>query len=192
LERPLTIATAGSCPFLTTAPDEEPLQTPECQDFVDRSVDWLVTQSPATVIIGMSGNYITPEYAGEIERRLTRTVATLQQSGHDVVLMQAIPQFLGWTPFACTVFDVVSDPVGCGTSVPRTQMDLQQADALRIFRTVVESTGAPLIDVRPQLCAQERCQTNISDQWRYRDMFHISVGESTRLTPVLGSELLNN
>lgn len=192
LERPLTIATAGSCPFLTTAPDEEPLQTPECQDFVDRSVDWLDTQSPATVIIGMSGNYITPEYAGEIERRLTRTVATLQQSGHDVVLMQAIPQFLGWTPFACTVFDVVSDPVGCGTSVPRTQMDLQQADALRIFRTVVESTGAPLIDVRPQLCAQERCQTNIRDQWRYRDMFHISVGESTRLTPVLRSELLNN
>jgi hypothetical protein len=190
LERPLTIATAGSCPFITTRADEEPLQSPECGQFVDSSVAWLTQQAPATVVIGMSANYLTPEFAEEIERRLIRTIEELTAAGHWVSLLQAVPQFLEWDPYACTVLDAMNGTQGCGVSVARTVMDQRQGEALIAFVSAARTTGATLVDVRPSLCPDGLCATNRGDVWRYRDMFHISVGESERLSTAVLPGLL--
>jgi peptidoglycan/LPS O-acetylase OafA/YrhL len=190
LERPLTIATAGSCPFITTLPDEEPLQSPECGAFVDSSVEWLTRQAPGTVVIGMSGNYITPQYAGEIEKRLVRTIEALSVAGHTVTVLQAIPQFTEWDPYACTMLDVVRDGSGCGVSVPQAAMDERQADALSTLASAARATGARLVDVREQICPDGLCGTNDGDAWRYRDMFHISVGQSQSLVDAVLPGLL--
>ena len=190
LERPLTIATEGSCPFLTTFDSEEPLSSPECEDFVDATIAWLGTRPASTVLIGMSGNYVTDEFEEQLRIRLIRSIEALQAAGHDVRLFQATPQFPEWTPYSCTVFDLLTSEDGCGVSVPRAVMDDRQAAALRLFSQAASATGIPLIDVRDELCGDESCNTNAGDYWRYRDSFHITVDESVRLTPQVRSGLL--
>ena len=190
LERPLTIATSGSCPFITTLPAEEPLSPPDCEDFVDDSIAWLSTQPASTVLIGMSGNYVTEQFEEPLRVRLIRSIELLQTAGHDVRLFQAIPQFPGWSPFACTVLDILLDDAGCGEAIAQTLMDSRQAPALRMFTDAALTTRSTLIDVRPQLCTDDFCATNDEDVWRYRDPFHITVGESSRLSrPVLSGLL---
>ena len=191
LERSVTIATEGSCPFIITQPGEEPLSSPECEAFVNASVDWLITQPSATVIIGMSGNYVTEEFEEALTTRLTRPIEALQSAGHRVVLLQAIPQFPEWSPFACTVWDATQDANGCGVSVPIQVMDDRQAAPLRMFEAIAEQTGSTLADFRPQLETQDSFVTNDGNFWRYRDMFHISVGESTSLSSMMRTSILS-
>ena len=190
IERSLTIATEGSCAFLLRTEGEELVTSPECDTYITQSVEWLLTQPPATVLIGMSGNYVNPDTEADIRERLTRSIETLQQAGHSVALFQAVPQFFGWTPYTCSMLDVLRDPQGCGTSVPREVMDDQQALALRLLTEIAASTNAELVDVRPELCPDDSCATNDRDFWRYRDMFHISVGQSERLSDSVRSALL--
>ena len=191
LERPVTIATEGSCPFIITQPGEEPLSSPECQTYVDESVDWLLTQPSATVIIGMSGNYVTAEFEQELATRLTRPINALTSAGHQVLLLQAVPQFPEWSPFSCTVWDATQDATGCGVSVPIQAMNDRQFIALRMFETVAGQTESTLADFRPQLTTGNSFVTNDGNTWRYRDMFHISVGESRSLSPIMQSAILS-
>lgn len=183
--RPVTIATSGSCPFITRADSEASIQSPECEAFVAQTVTWLEGQPPATVLIGMSGNYVTPEYAATVQERMTRTVETLQQAGHTVQIFQPIPQFLGWSPTTCSMWQAITDSLGCGAAVPRMEMDSRQVLELEVFESVSAETKAPLILTRDHLCTPESCATNEGNTWRYRDMFHISVRESERFAPVL-------
>jgi hypothetical protein len=182
LGRPLTIATMGSCPFITTLPGEEPLSAPECEDFVDDSIAWLTSQPPATVAVGMSGNYVTPEYRQVLEERLIRSIRRLQEHGHQVAVFQAIPQFPEWSPFTCTVFDSLADPRGCGVEVSRRAMDERQALALDLIKDVAERTGSRLIDVRSTLEVGDSYATNDENVWIFRDPFHITVNMSSMLT----------
>ena len=191
LERPVTIATEGSCPFVATEPGEEPLTSPECENYVERSIAWLTTQVPSTVIVGMSGNYVTPEFESELGTRLSRSIKQLTNAGHEVLLLQAIPQFPEWSPFNCTVWDATNDPNGCGIAVPRTAMEDRQVAALRMFTQVADETRVTLVDFRPLLLDGTDFTTNRGEFWTYRDMFHISVGESQRLTPRMRSILVS-
>ena len=191
LERPLTIATSGSCPFITTLPGEDPLSAPDCEDFVDASIAWLTEQPASTILIGMSGNYVTDQYEEPLRIRLVRSIETLRSAGHDVRLFQAIPQYPGWSPFSCTVADLLIDESGCGEAIPRAVMDDRQAAALRMFTAAAQQTGNELIDVRAELCPDGSCSTNSGNTWRFRDSFHITVDESVRLTPRILSGLIS-
>lgn len=181
----VTIATDGSCPFLLTLPGEKPVQDPRCEAFVRDSIDWLKEQDAATVIIGMSSNYFTPESQAVASERLLRSVLELTKAGHDVFVFEPIPQFPGWSPSQCTLLEVSKDSRGCGTSTPRLQMDLEQAVALSTFEQVALDSPATLIDTRDALCNADTCATNTGGTWQYRDMFHITVGESQRFAPHL-------
>ena len=191
IERPLTIATLGSCPFVTTLPGEDPLSAPDCEDFVNASIAWLSTQQAGTVLIAMSGNYVTDEVEELFRIRLGRSIETLQSAGHDVRVFQAIPQFPGWSPFSCTVAELLIDKVGCGLEIEKSVMDDMQAAALRMFTETTEQTNTVLIDVRPELCPDGICATNSGDVWRFRDPFHITVDESVRLTPRVLSGIIS-
>ena len=138
----------------------------------------------------MSGNYVTPEFEAELEMRLSDSINQLTEDGHEVLLLQAVPQFPEWSPFNCTVWDATSDPNGCGVAVPSTTMDDRQVTALRIFTQVADKTGVQLIDFRPFLLEGANFTTNRENTWTYRDMFHISVGESQRLAPQMQSALV--
>ena len=190
LERPATIATEGSCPFVSTEPSDIPLTSPKCETYVEESIRWLTSQEPATVVIGMSGNYVTPEFETELAMRLSDSIDQLTEAGHEVLLLQALPQFPEWSPFACTVWDATNSPDGCGVAIPVTAMDDRQVTALRMFTGVAGSTDARLVDFRPYLASGDDFLTNRGDTWVYRDMFHISVAESQRLTPQMQSALV--
>ena len=191
LERSVTIATEGSCPFVATEGNEEPLTSPACEKYVEQTIAWLTTQAPSTVIVGMSGNYVTPEFEAELASRLARSLGQLTAVGHEVLLLQAIPQFPEWSPFNCTVWDATVDPDGCGVAVPEVAMDDRQVAALRMFNQVTDETGVQIVDLRPFLLEGTDFITNRGDTWTYRDMFHISVGESQRLTPQMRSALVS-
>ena len=192
LERSVTIATEGSCPFVSTGLNDEALTSTECENYVEQTIEWLTTQEPATVIIGMSGNYVTPEFEEELNARLSRSIESIQTAGHEILLLQALPQFPEWSPFNCTVWDATSDANGCGVAVPTAVMNQRQEAALRMFADVAESTGVALLDFRPELQQDEAFATNRGDIWTYRDMFHISVGESQRLNPSMRSALVED
>jgi hypothetical protein len=152
-------------------------------------LEWLTEQAPATVLIGMSGNYVTGDYAADIENRLVRSVDILESTGHEVLLFQAIPQFPQWSPFDCTLFDVMSDPQGCGATVAEQEMDSRQQLALTLFADVSDLTGAHLVDFRSELRVAGEYATNQGNTWNYRDMFHISVTKSEKLRDSMLSAL---
>lgn len=189
LGRPLTIATSGSCPLITTLAAEEPLSSPDCESFVNQSIAWLREQEPATILIGMSGNYVTEEFEARLTTRLIRSIDALRERGHQIILFQAIPQFPEWSPYSCSVVDVLLEPQGCGVAVGRSAMDHRQAPAIRLFENAAKNTGAEIINVRNDLCTEQACTTNVGDQWAYRDPFHVTVEKSSELAPMVQAAL---
>ena len=189
LGRPVTIANMNSCPFLITTPDEQPLSAPDCQAFIAQSTDYLATQAtPGTVVIGMSPNYVTADAVDALDVSVVRAIERVREGGHQVVLVAPVPQFPGWGPWGCSLIDTLVSVEGCGAGVPRSTMDNTQVLALDLFASVAEQTGARLLDVRDTLCPDEMCVTNSGDEWRFRDSFHITVGQSQALTlPMAGA-----
>jgi len=185
LRRPLRVAESGSCPFVLQDTSPIPLTSDSCQAFVAGNVDYLATAPQGTVVIAIAPGYLTPESVGVFQRALSQTIATVQGQGHQVVLLQAIPQFPEWTPWTCTLIAAWTDPAGCGESLSESELRKTWALGLQMFDSVAMSRDVALLDLWPQLCSEGQCATNRGATWDYRDARHISVGKSLELTPVL-------
>jgi len=185
LRRPLRVAESGSCPFVLQDASTIPLTSDSCQAFVAGNVDYLATAPRGTVVIAIAPGYLTPDSVGAFGTALNRTIAAVQEQGHKVVLVQAVPQFPDWTPWNCTLIAAWTDSAGCGESLPESELRQTWALALQMFDSVAKSRGVPLLDLWPELCLDGQCSTNRGATWDYRDARHISVGKSLELTPVL-------
>ena len=185
LRRPLRVAESGSCPFVLDKSSPIPLTTDSCQAFIAGNLDYLATAPRGTVVVAIAPGYLTADSVDVFRQALERTVATVQEQGHQVVLLQAIPQFPDWTPWTCTLVAAWTDAAGCGESLPEAELRQTWILGLQMFDSVAQSRGVPLLDLWPQLCSQGACATNDGATWNYRDARHISVGKSLELTPVL-------
>ena len=131
----------------------------------------------------MSPNYVTKDTQAAVQTALLRALDRLTAAGQRVVLLAPIPQFPEWSPTQCSVLSAMADTNGCGTTVPRATMDDRQRAALEVFGNVAARTGTAVLDLRDDVCPDEQCRTNVEDTWMFRDLFHITVGESERLAP---------
>lgn len=209
LDRPLTIATYTGCPFLDvrftqSAFNQEDRRT--CRAYVAQTLDWLDSQPPSTVILSASDriwegqSYAfepsgvrggTPEAHALLERSLESTVRRIQEAGHQVVIVQTVPQWGSlagkahrpyvWDPLECTTFDILAG--ACQQSMPIAAAEDQHAASRAAITAVAERTGATVVDLFGPMCPGGVCATHQGDLLVYRDATHVSPGFSLLLAP---------
>lgn len=209
LDRPLTIATNTGCPmidvrFTQSAFNQEDRRT--CRSYVSKTLDWLDAQPPSTVILSASDrmwegqSYVfepagvrggTPEAHALLEQALESTVRRIQAAGHEVVIVQTVPQWGAiagrahrpyvWDPLDCTTFDILAGR--CQQSMPLSAAEDQHAASRAAISEVAAQTGATVIDLFPLACPEGMCSTVQDGELIYRDPTHIAPAFSLRLAP---------
>lgn len=211
LDRPLLISTANGCPFVDvsfTASNQTQAWNDGCRDYAQQTLKDLTASPAGLVIISNSdvywrdplsvvgadrlGSRNDPDQKLEAFRDgLTSTVNALVQSGHQVLLMQTSPKWIGanqWDPNTCTSVEVISGQ--CRQRMSLEGAEVEQGSTRAIMTAVSEATGAALWDSWDALCTDGWCSTHTEDGvLRYRDANHISVPQSESLTGVLESVL---
>ena len=199
LGRPVTIISTNGCPFMDVR-EVTPPEPGSCGDYVARAVDHLAASAPGTVLIGSSSLPYAPEQfasSGTFETGgpapgvdytaslLSRSVNTMTAGGQEVVLLQVLPHFTR-DPYIydldrCTVWSLISG--SCSIDMPRAFSDEAQQTMLAAYATAARDSGAPLLDLRDDLCPAGVCHTQRDGRTLYLDGGHISVEESAALAP---------
>lgn len=203
LQRPLSIIVLNGCPFkdvyLLRADVAASNQT-DCRQGYDDTDAWLRDQPPGLVVISELNSWyrqeetkvgLTPatvtndpaDRAQALKAGLTATVDGLQEAGHEVVLVQAAPDFedsYGYSPHRCSVLDLRAG--SCASEMPLAYADEIQKVERRSVAKVADTTGARIWDPRPFLCSDGTCRTERDGVVLYRDAFHISVSASEMLS----------
>jgi peptidoglycan/LPS O-acetylase OafA/YrhL len=205
LDRPVTIATIDTCPFFDVYVErmsrEDPFFEP-CRTYYDETLSWLLDQPPGLVVISNSDEiYLDPDVeigltpdtltsdpvqkAATRTEGLTATVEALQEAGHDMLLVQTVPHFVGdnaYQPDLCSAGSISAGT--CAASMPRALAEETQRLPREALAEVGALTDSVVLDLWDVLCTEDTCSTRSDDMVRYRDSFHISVPESKSLVPL--------
>ncbi len=205
LDRELVLWTGKSClPILgmqLVNPDGS-TQRRHCSDFREVVFRHLETGPPGTVVLSFidesSQGDITYYQGGEniartpeekqamVEEFLGDTVATLQGWGHEVILINSVPNFLAtgqpYDPLACDVGDLIRDE--CAPRIPRESIDAFAAYQKAAFEAVAVREETTLLDFTDRFCDDTTCSPAKDRVLRYRDGLHITAEESRRMAPV--------
>jgi peptidoglycan/LPS O-acetylase OafA/YrhL len=205
LDRELMVWTGKSClPVIDMKlvnPDGS-TQRRHCSDFRDVIFRQLETSPPGTVVLSFidesSQGDITYYQGGDkiaqtpdekqamVDEFLGNTVATLRGWGHDVVLINSVPNFLKtgqlYDPLSCDIGDLVRDE--CAPRVPRENIERFAAYQKAAFEAAATREGATLIDFTDRFCDATTCSPATNRVLRYRDGLHITAEESRRMAPV--------
>ena len=210
VDRPVMAATASSCPFLdvyvldtrnTRARDAA------CRDYVEDSLGWLRSAPPGTVVISNSQVYLfrpqvgfgaeptrtSDAYADKVSTfrsGLAEIIRDVRRSGHEVVIVQGVPLWIGsdaWAGKRCTTAAVMLG--ACFASMTVDDAAARQSEIREITRSVALQEGADIWDSWQAMCPDGVCATHGDGFMRYRDDLHITVGQSERLSPVFGQFL---
>jgi peptidoglycan/LPS O-acetylase OafA/YrhL len=197
LGRPVTIRTANGCPFIDLYVDvghgEE--WSKSCLRFTIDSLDFLRTVSKSTVIIsnidsywtsgtirvGLDETSLTNEVIVKLalfREGLQRTIQTLQNSGHEVVLSQTVP-YAGLDPLECSTLKIVLDQ--CKNDINRRTLEKSQGPVRNEIRAASEATKIMVFDPWDWMCLNDLCTTSSPNFFRYVNTNHISVLQSRDL-----------
>ena len=214
LDRSVWAGTRGACPFIDANMIVGGKPDSGCSTFVHGSVEWLVEQLPATVIISSTIGYTamgdvefiptpasdTPAESQNKEQTYVSAVGSmvrqLTDAGHEVIVVMPTPGFPKtvnassfWYPSNCATYEALIDTPGCGLT--RELQDVIDETAVidgQLEAEIVDSGGEPL-QLRDALCRDGVCSTNFGNEWLYLDGTHISVGGSEYLTPLITGAL---
>lgn len=204
LNRPTTIMAGGSCipidDFKVLNPDgtSHHYWCPSYNAFLG---SYLMGSEPGTVVVGFSDIHSwyddrfyswrsgvpqegSAAKAAVLERALTATVRDLQTAGHEVLLVQAVPQFRtagGFQPQNCTLFQLTGGE--CGATNQLSEIREVQGTNWRVMERVSQKTTAGLLDLTDEWCSNGTCSATRGLYIAYRDEIHISAGEARRLGP---------
>jgi hypothetical protein len=107
-----------------------------------------------------------------------KIVTEIQQYGHQVVLVQVIPQ-VGFDPAQCTTFTVLARK--CNATMDRQEVESQQASTREVIQAVGLETGAAIFDPFDYMCSELFCSAAGTNLFRFKDSDHISVLQSEAL-----------
>lgn len=129
-----------------------------------------------------------------LAEELSTDLSVIEGFGHEVILIQTVPQFRtpgpAWEPKECNLIELTSDR--CARSVPITVLDQTQKYNREAIETVGAELNIPVLDLRPELCANGMCSTGDGRGFlTYRDDIHISVEEAKRLVPAFEKVLVD-
>jgi hypothetical protein len=200
-QRPLAVSTASLCPLLVGLTMQSPGRVDygeACRGYADATLAWLAQQKPGLVVLSASDEYwLDPtvgvslpggsfttdpaEKAAVMQASLEATIRLLKGSGHDVVLLQALPHWTGpytWDLAACTLRQTLN---GCPKTMP-VEFDLARSQRVRsAIAAAGERTQTPVADLTSSVCPGSECATSRDGRWIYRDDNHITNVESRSL-----------
>ena len=197
-----SVATFPTCPFVDLNVRAPKLRTSECRRFVTTTVDELVADPPALVVLASSTpiylstdtvtfanpatgtvSSSTAEKSAAWNGGLERVLGQLGRGGIPTLVVHTIPQWLEWDSRDCAVVRVYLSPESCGASQTRGAVaEFRQAALTAEERAVRAVPSSSEIDFVTQLCSATTCSTNRGNVWTYRDGRHLSVRGSLGLT----------
>ncbi len=205
LGRPITALGNSGCPFIDVYLGRlsDPALETQCRANYEALLAWVMEQAPGVVVIGGVDRYwrdadylvgSSPDLTGatlvanpaELEAGLERTIAALESTGHEVVLVQTIPHYTA-EPYAtrvsqCSVWSLSRG--GCGVDMPREFASQWQATARAGLTAASTATGATLVDLWPFFCDSATCSTSKDGVMVYKsDGFHLTRTGSLMLAP---------
>ncbi len=207
LNRPLLIDTIDSCPAvdvrLTTVQTPNPFLAP-CRAYIENTLSWL-NQQPAglVVITGSDGLILDPNIAVSngasaeesntvsgkadlMQQALVNEIDLLKADGHQVLLVQQVPHYIGafsWDPRECTMVAVLGGD--CSVTVDRGRMMEEHSAWRHALISAGAETNTPVLDLTDAFCDANLCFGARDGLVLYRDNSHISVAASNALTPRL-------
>jgi peptidoglycan/LPS O-acetylase OafA/YrhL len=203
---PVLITGASACPFFGGYL-EFPNQTAEwnkrCQNFNKENLEFLIDAKPGIVVIGnidsyfyaSSGNSIGIGYGSDsiefsyykrnakLEAVLRQTLKSLKTSGHKIILIQTIPNWVEsswWEPYWCTNLKIYKG--ACGQAMTKSEAISRQGEIRDLIRKLGSTSDIYILDTWKRLCPGEVCMTQPNQYIAYKDGSHISVQESKRFT----------
>lgn len=214
LDRPVWAGTRGACPFIDAEMVIAGRSDVACSTFVQESLNWLVQQPPASVVISSSLGYTTmsdvelisasqPSAVGtELDKQtvyveaLASVVRQLADAGHDVFVVMPTPGFPQtvdadwfWYPSDCSTYQALLDTPGCGMTRALGDVVDETASVDNRLATAIRDAGGSPIQLRDELCRDGVCATNFGNEWLYLDGTHISVRASEQLAPFFSGVL---
>lgn len=191
--RPVGIHLYNSCPFIKFGEVNRPeFINPECEVYVKRVLKELASSGVGTVIIGMSPNYINSSNELRYEKAYIETLKTIRAMGHQVVLLGPTPQFYPWAIEKCSAYIAYVDISACGTSLNLAELNVQQKEFNELLKNASLISGVRTINLNQIICDGENCSTNIGNEWRVKDAYHLSLGFTKKLTMKLKQSLDSN
>jgi peptidoglycan/LPS O-acetylase OafA/YrhL len=209
VEHPLILATSPGCPFVDIeleALPPPPATPASCHNFVKVWRDEILAIRPSLIVMASaSSDYVDQfhdlhhrfrapgddRWFGDDDNkgRLWQTgVASLlkpfSQAKIPVLLIRTLPHFANWNLYRCLGTTVWTDVPDCGRVVPLAQIRRQQQLATQAEdRAATDLSQVTTVDLKPRLCPDEMCRTNVGPRWINRDSGHITVGEAELLEP---------
>ncbi len=212
LDRPLTIATWGGCPFFDVGRVDrnDPNKGAECSLYAEEGGRWLAQQPAGTVVMAAAGEMIMDDgivfrtgqellndsssKAAQWGDAMAARVAELEMAGHEVFVVPTMPHFAGtsrawWHPVQCQNADLFTDPSLCSARVSTPDMQEGMAAIVRGDQRGIASSGAEEIDLTGQVCESGWCETYRAGTWLYRDGLHITPTYSEKIADVFADAL---
>lgn len=205
--RPLVSLSQDGCSYLPNTWLESP-SAEDCGSYSEITEDYLRSARPGLVVIANSYFKVSPEGIvqssgidpdvdsglAELSSSLSAAVTSLQEAGHEVLLIQTIPHwrsmsYLNW--HTCSPLRIKTD--GCAQTMPLSYAAERQGPAAGVVEDVAASTGARLLDFSEVLCPGGSCSSVAEDGMiRYRDGTHITVVQAEALTPLFDEVVPTN
>lgn len=198
----LQTLTASACPLLDGATPEHSdwRHTSDCSVWQEQTQKKLSELDPGIVVMAFTANYVLGDggmwssdmarlvssQSGKValfEKSLEKTVLSILESGHRVLVVRPIPIWIGeyfWDPQLMTRQELTE---GEPQEMPLTWFsDLAEplSDGLR---RITSDTGASEVEFSNVLCEDGLCRNHDGQGWLYRDYSHISNDQSIALAP---------
>ena len=213
--RPFGMKSYGGCPAVLSHVGSWPTRTensPNCSLVVRESLDWLSESPPGTVVIANAeyyvrdpnidmwrGSGITAQRATDkvtaFTAGLSAVVDELRKTGHDIIVVQPIPNFRldtdrvtqeRWNGVTeCATIRVLTNT--CLTSAPESLAEItkRQSGLWNAISGLATRESLTIVDVRDHLCPSGLCAVQQGDTLMFREYLHLTVDGAKTLTPFM-------
>lgn len=205
LRRPLIALGSDGCPLIDVIfrLKGHPDYKTRCRNDYTAMMSWLKSNPPGLVIIGFvdrywrdenyqvseptnSGNVYVQSTSPSLNKGLTRTVMQLQKAGHQVLLLQTIPQYVEQPYVAgtlnCTGWKAIRNSCHWISKMPLDFANQLQKASRDGVLSVAAKTKADVLDFRHYFCADSECSTEINGIDMYMpDGYHLNKRGSSAL-----------
>jgi peptidoglycan/LPS O-acetylase OafA/YrhL len=193
LQRPVTIAALGSCPFLITK-----IKNENCSRFNHNSLKFLTKVPSSSIVLTFTDAYFWDSRFKlndeKLRQSLSKTVQTLTAMGHEVLVVLPLHRYLGTlnNPFDCNLMELMRrDCKGLNQDVDRDYIEWLQEPTRREISAAKQKSKFEVIDLRDELCRENSCNiVEPTGQLLFADAAHISNSKSASLDSIF-KEALN-
>jgi peptidoglycan/LPS O-acetylase OafA/YrhL len=191
LDRPFGLSNTAGCAFLPHRAEFDRLpRSARCRAAYARTQQHLRDAAPGLVLMAMSERLYALDpttadgqrKAAQLEQSLTASLTWLRSAGHQVLIVQPLPNFFGryqWDPARCTLMQLVADD--CRGSLPVAAAHADTAALRALLARTAAANGAAVIDIVDAICPDGVCLTRRGDAFIFADAGHITFEASVGL-----------